>query len=80
MSNDKPIHGDWGCENCTFLGSADENDLYFCPQHGIPTVIARYGPDHHYESGMPFSYGQSPLLTAARELAIARGLFNEEPT
>ena len=76
----EPIHGDWGCENCTFLGTAADHDMYFCPQHGIPTVIARYGPDGDYESGMTFSYGESPLLTAAREIAKHMGLFNEKVT
>jgi hypothetical protein len=70
-----PIHGDWGCENCTFLGSIDNHDYYFCPQHGIPTVIARYGPDHEYESGMCFAYGESTHLTAAREMAKHKGLI-----
>lgn len=71
----KPIHGDWGCEDCTFLGSDRGHDYYFCPQHHIPTVIARYGPDGDYESGMPFSYGKSTHLTVARVLAEQRGLY-----
>lgn len=51
------------CDQCHFLGtySIQKNslfegnyDLYWCPQHGIPTVVVRWsdeGPD--YSSGMP---------------------------
>lgn len=42
------------CQVCVFLGHYDGSDLYFCPQHGIKTVIARFsdlGPD--YASGLP---------------------------
>lgn len=46
------------CDKCIFLGSWDDADqsvittydLYFCPQHNLPTVVARYGndgPDYH---------------------------------
>ena len=33
------------CEACTFLGSFGEHDLYHCPQHGLPTLIARRSSD-----------------------------------
>ena len=78
MSLKTPIHGDWGCEDCTFLGSLiaeADYDLYYCPQQGIPTVMARYGPDGQYKSGMCFSYGQDLQLTIARTIAEAKGLY-----
>ena len=37
---------------CTFLGTLDGIDMYFCGQNVIPTVIARYGDDgDEYMSG-----------------------------
>lgn len=35
---------------CTFLGHEVGHDLYYCPQNGLPTLIARYGsigPDYN---------------------------------
>ena len=29
------------CAACTFLGAHGDVDLYHCPQHGLPTLIAR---------------------------------------
>ena len=41
------------CKRCAFLGQYEEYDLYFCPQNGIPTVIARYGDEgSEYTSGL----------------------------
>jgi len=37
------------CSACTFLGEHGFDDLYHCPQHGNPTLIARRsseGPDY----------------------------------
>lgn len=34
-----------GKEDCTFLGHLYDVDLYHSDQHGMPTVIAHYGPD-----------------------------------
>ena len=61
---------------CVFLGTLNCNDLYYCDQRGMPTVIARsrWGQDGDYESGMCFSYGQSFNLTQARLRAEYRGL------
>jgi hypothetical protein len=52
------------CEHCTFLGTFDNHDLYFCaqciPGDTIPTVIARYGSNpQDCQSGMWF--GEFPL-------------------
>lgn len=64
------------CDGCTFLGHVTGKDLWFCPQAGSPTVIARWSSDGpEYESMSPLSAGLSPALTAARNLAAARGLF-----
>lgn len=45
------------CPCCKFLGSEflknEQFDLYFCEQNGkIPTVIARWGEDGDYYSGL----------------------------
>ena len=68
----KPRH-EHDCSQCTFLGYYNEYDLYFCPQHGVPTVIARFsshGPD--YTSGL---HSQLPQLIEAENRAIIEGLF-----
>lgn len=54
-------------------------DLYFCTQHGLPTVIARYGhagPD--YTSGMALA-AVDPLLAEAKRRADERGLLETVP-
>lgn len=33
------------CAACTFLGAHDDADLYHCPQHGLPTLIARHSSE-----------------------------------
>lgn len=45
------------CTECTFLGTLESNDLYFCNQSFFgPTVIARYGNNgQDYISGLSFS-------------------------
>lgn len=63
------------CNCCAFLGHAFKSDLYFCPQDGYPTVIARHsdeGPD--YTSGLVFS-DHDPALAEAKRRAIAQGLL-----
>jgi len=42
------------CERCRFLGIYDEFDLWVHPKdtEGSPTVIARYGEDAEYVSGL----------------------------
>ena len=50
-------------------------DLYFCPQHGLPTVIARFGhagPD--YVSGLAAA-DAIPVLGEARRRAQRKGLI-----
>jgi hypothetical protein len=64
----------------TFLGSFDGHDLYFDPQIGIPTVIARFGPEGaDYKSGMEFALrGVDRHLVEARRRALERGLIADE--
>lgn len=33
------------CEECTWIGTFVDHDVYWCPQGGRPTVVARYGND-----------------------------------
>lgn len=41
------------CEQCEYLGSYEEHDLYCCVHHSLPTVIARWGgAGLEYSSGM----------------------------
>ncbi len=63
--NESPLYKH-DCSKCEFLGSyrfiGDGYDLYFCPQHGFPTLLARWsddGPD--YLSG--FSFGEHMALS-----------------
>ena len=65
------------CDVCKFLGIFKDYDLYFCPQGGEPTVIARYssdGPD--YLSGMPTMESRKAKpqypLSVAHRAAIAQ--------
>jgi hypothetical protein len=63
------------CGGCRFLGDYGEYDLYFCPQHGRPTVLAFY--DHcEYYSGLMF-VGQIPALAEAKRRAVEQGLLSE---
>jgi hypothetical protein len=58
------------CFDCTWLGPWQDADLYACitgygPDHlKIETVIARYGPEGEYKSGLVF-VDQIPALGAA---------------
>lgn len=63
----------------TFLGSFEGHDLYFDPQGGFPTVIARFGPDGpDYKSGMEMATrGTDPHLVEARRRALELGLLPE---
>ncbi len=65
-------------ESCTFLGTVDNQDLYFSEQGGFgATVIARYGSDGpDYFSGLCFS--KEGILRIAAERAIEKGLLTRE--
>lgn len=63
------------CEQCRPLGEFMEFDLYFCEQQiGGPTVIARFGPNGNYNSGMCFA-DTMPELGEAKRRAIQAGLI-----
>jgi len=73
----KPIHQhDSDC--CTFLGTVENQDLYFSDQGGFgATLIARYGSDGpDYFSGLCFS--KEGILRIAAERAIEKGLLTRE--
>lgn len=86
--NMKPYHFH-DCSSCIFLGSvhnkeegAKENDmvdLYFHPCEGKRdnecTLIARYGEDGDYSSGLCFSWS-NPYLNQALRLADEKGLIS----
>lgn len=62
------------CDCCTFLGEHGEYDLYHCMQGGdSPTVIARYGSEGDYKSGLIFSSVDGDLAEAKKR-AIALNL------
>jgi hypothetical protein len=65
------------CTACTFLGTYKEFDLYFCPQVGHPTLIARYGDKGpEYQSGMDAGRNNLlPELHAAYKLSLEKGLI-----
>jgi len=69
------------CDSCTFLGRDIDNDnspldMYFCPQGGLPTIIARFGSEGSEYSSATISvinenldtFSHSPLL---RNMLIA---------
>jgi len=64
------------CNQCVFLGHEREYDLYYCPQEGLPTILARYGNwGGDYLSGMPTTiFRTREPLSVGRERARAFGL------
>jgi hypothetical protein len=71
----QPRYPHENCDTCTFLGHFGKYDLYHCLQHGDPTVIARFGENGDYASGMGFAdNGQIPALVEAKRLAEAYNL------
>lgn len=84
MNNLTPFHPH-ECENCRYLESMSQDgldyDLYFCTQGYddepyCHTVIARFGADGDYKSGLEFA-SKGPLREAAM-LAIDAGLLHYE--
>ena len=67
------------CTECVFLGAhiyeSVWHDLYYCEQsRNMPTVIARYGPEGDYISGMQF-VNHYPQLKVAEHFAQQKGLL-----
>jgi len=63
------------CEECIFLGTHSRYDLYYCGAN--PTVIARYGTDGDYNSGLACA-STDPILAIATVRAITAGLLTAE--
>ncbi len=60
-----------GCVGCKYLGQFAEYDLYFCPQNGDKTVLARYGSDpSNYLSGW---WSRLAPLMIAEALSYRKG-------
>jgi hypothetical protein len=60
-----------GCAGCKYLGQFAEYDLYFCPQNGDKTVLARHSSEpSEYLSG--WGSRMVPLLIA-EALAYRKG-------
>ena len=51
---DQPVRHNHDCKSCVYLGHHKDRDLYFCPGNN-KTVIARFGEDGDYESGINFA-------------------------
>ena len=65
------------CDDCVFLGSFQNADLYYHEGRIETTVIARYssdGPD--YSSGLCFCK-TNPKLAEAKRRAIERGIYHQ---
>lgn len=61
------------CTWCVFLGQYGDNDLYFCPGGGNPTVIARHSDEgSDYQSGLGINM---PDLVEAERRARLQGLI-----
>lgn len=69
------------CPKCVYLGfdKSDKGipiDLYFCGQHGIPTVIARYSSQgSDYVSGLALASHFPELMTAKMRATAAGHLY-----
>ncbi len=69
------------CENCVFLGSHGQHDLYFCRGGVHPTVIARFGNDGpDYMSGLAVAHLIPELAEAERRARLENLLPPLPPT
>ncbi len=66
------------CDHCKPLGMFRDFDLYYCPQGGLPTVIARYGEDGNYTSGLDAA-DRHPELAEARARSVTAGYIAAVP-
>lgn len=71
----KPIF-EHDCTACVYLGSDFDHDFYICSNKDehpcLSTLIARYGVDGDYSSGLEFCWS-NPYLNKALELAFYKG-------
>ena len=76
----KPKH-QHDCTECValghFMGEGEVYDLYFCKKSN-PTVIARFGPEGDYYSGLALADKIRPL-GAAKERALILGYLHTCP-
>src|SRR4051812_47685532 len=64
------------CIHCMWLGHYKEFDLYYC-DGCIHTVIARFGSEHKYNSGLCFvGHPNMPQLTEAACRAVEEALLD----
>lgn len=76
--SNKPARYPHDCTISHYLGWYAEYDLYFCGEDD-PTVIARYGIDGDYYSGLSFATSDgTPSLYEAKKRAIKAGLLTEK--
>lgn len=73
----EPPRYEHDCRSCRYLGQWNEFDLYYCPQQGLQTVVARFGKDGDYASGwvgIEPGAKASPALVVARSVAEVTGV------
>jgi len=77
----KPFY-EHDCPMCVFLGHYENQDLYYCDNE--PTLIARYGSDGDYVSGMEVAvrhkkrnHDEHPLVVAF-DRAVEMNLIDAE--
>ena len=64
------------CEQCIYLGFFMDSDLYYCPQHGLPTLICRSGNSpHQYVSNNVMLQDFMPEFAEARKRAEEKKLI-----
>jgi hypothetical protein len=80
MINDRPPRHEHDCHRCDYLGRFKEYDLYICLRQqeylDLSTVIARYGPQGEYRSGLCFCT-RRPELNQALKRAHERGILKD---
>jgi hypothetical protein len=68
------------CSNCQYLGSSNDHDYYFCFSKEYPilsTLIARFGENGDYSSGLEFVMSNTELNVALR-LASEQNVLPED--
>lgn len=80
MPDIKPLHKH-DCQECTFLGTFNNQDLYTCAQFGEPTYIARWssnGPDYTSQSKAIYDQLKTDRCFDWLEVAITIHKLNKE--
>lgn len=74
-----PIH-EHDCKHCIYIGSSYKRDYYLCisKEHpSLSTLVARYGKDGNYNSGLEFCWSNI-YLNKALKLADKQGLLTNK--